>query len=150
MYIVSCTSGLPDGIFSNQNSNFGKFWRDLQCKMLVYFMAIISILRPFGLFVVIGSFCGHLVFLWSFGLFMVIWSFCGHLVFLWSFGLFVVIWYILWLFGIFFTIMVCCTQKNLATLLYTRTLVPKYLCKSTVCRKWDLRIFLFHYLLVHW
>jgi hypothetical protein len=35
----------------------------------------------------------------------------GHLVY------FVTIWYILWLFGIFFPGVVCCTKKNLATLL---------------------------------
>jgi hypothetical protein len=56
---------------------------------LVYFTAIFvaiwSILRPFGIF------CGHLVY-------------------------FVAIWYILWLFGIFFPVLVCFTNKNLATL----------------------------------
>jgi hypothetical protein len=33
-------SGLPDGFFSNQKSQLGKFWRVLQWKMFVYFMAI--------------------------------------------------------------------------------------------------------------
>jgi hypothetical protein len=33
-------SGLPDGLFSNQNTNLGKFWRVLEWKMLVYFMTI--------------------------------------------------------------------------------------------------------------
>jgi hypothetical protein len=28
-----------------------------------------------------------------------------------------VIWYILWLFGIFFPVLECCTKKNLATLI---------------------------------
>jgi hypothetical protein len=32
---------------------------------------------------------------------------------------FVAIWYMLWLFGIFFRVLVCCTKKNLATLLAT-------------------------------
>jgi hypothetical protein len=32
------------------------------------------------------------------------------------FSIFVIIWYILWLFGIFSPILVCCTKKNLATL----------------------------------
>jgi hypothetical protein len=41
--------------------NLGKFWRILQGKMLVYSMAIWSILLSFG------TFCGHLVY------FMVIW-----------------------------------------------------------------------------
>jgi hypothetical protein len=39
--------GLPDGIFSDQKV---KIWRVFQWKMLVYFMAIWSILWPFGLF----------------------------------------------------------------------------------------------------
>jgi hypothetical protein len=38
----------------------------------------------------------------------------GHLV------QFVDIWYILWLFGIFPPVLVCCTEKNLATLEKTR------------------------------
>jgi hypothetical protein len=45
-------SGLPDGIISNQKLQ-SKFWRVLQWKMLVYFMAIWSILRPCGIFLVI-------------------------------------------------------------------------------------------------
>jgi hypothetical protein len=57
--------------FQTKNHNLGKFWRDLQWKMLVYFMIILSIvgtairytLWPFGIF------CGHLVILWSFGTF---------------------------------------------------------------------------------
>jgi hypothetical protein len=56
--------GLPDG---TKNTNLGKFWRDLQCKMLVY---------------------------------------------LWPFGI-----HILWSFGIFLLIDVCCTKKNLAALM---------------------------------
>jgi hypothetical protein len=39
-------AGLPDGLFSNQNPNLGKFWRVLQWQMLVYFMAVWSILSP--------------------------------------------------------------------------------------------------------
>jgi hypothetical protein len=39
----------------------GKFWSVLQMTMLVYFMAISSILMPFG------KLCGHLV--WLFGIF---------------------------------------------------------------------------------
>jgi hypothetical protein len=48
--------------FQTQNPNLDKFWRVLQWKMLVYFMALLSILRPFGIFLY-----GHLVF------FMAIW-----------------------------------------------------------------------------
>jgi hypothetical protein len=56
-YVVQCTlhSGLPDGLFSNQNPVLGKFWRTLEWKMLVYFMTIWNILRPFGIA------CGQLV-----------------------------------------------------------------------------------------
>jgi hypothetical protein len=83
-----------------QNPNLGKFGRVLQ-KMLEYFIAILSILRPFGIFMVIGYFYGHWVFLWSFCIFMVIW-------------------YILWLIGIFIPVLVCCIKKNLATLFTKR------------------------------
>jgi hypothetical protein len=33
-------AGLPDGLFSSQNPNLGTFWRALDWKMLIYFMAI--------------------------------------------------------------------------------------------------------------
>jgi hypothetical protein len=39
-----------------KNPNMDKFWRALQWKMLVYFMAIWSILQ------LLGIFCGHLVY----------------------------------------------------------------------------------------
>jgi hypothetical protein len=39
-----------------KNANLGKFWRVLQWKMPVHFMAIWSILLPFGIF------CCHLVY----------------------------------------------------------------------------------------
>jgi hypothetical protein len=42
--------------FYTKNPNLGKFWMCLQWKMLVYFMAIWSILRPFGIF------CGRLLY----------------------------------------------------------------------------------------
>jgi hypothetical protein len=48
--------GLPDGLFSTQNPNFGQFWRALQWKILVYFMTIWSTLRPLEIFY------GHLVY----------------------------------------------------------------------------------------
>jgi hypothetical protein len=63
-------AGLPDGLFSNQNRNLGKFWRALEWKMLLYFMIIWNILRhiwyklwPFGIV------CGHLVYFSHFGVF---------------------------------------------------------------------------------
>jgi hypothetical protein len=38
------------GCFQTKNPNLGKFRSSLQWKMLVYLMAIWSILQPFGLF----------------------------------------------------------------------------------------------------
>jgi hypothetical protein len=35
--------------FQTKNTNLGQFWRVLQWKMLVYFMAIWYILWPFGI-----------------------------------------------------------------------------------------------------
>jgi hypothetical protein len=62
----------------------------LQWQMLVYCMAFLSILQPFG------KFYGHFVYFPQF-------------------------WYISHSFGIFSPVLVCCTQKNLATLTATRT-----------------------------
>jgi hypothetical protein len=36
--------------FQTKNPNLGKFWRILECKMLVYFVSIWSILRPWEIF----------------------------------------------------------------------------------------------------
>jgi hypothetical protein len=49
------------------------------------------------------------------------WYSYGHLEYLTSiwYMYIVAIWYILWSFGIYFTVLVCCTQKNLATLVDT-------------------------------
>jgi hypothetical protein len=55
------TRGCQMAYFKTKNPNLGKFWRVLQWKMLVYLLAIWSILRPFGIF------CDHLVhfaFIW--------------------------------------------------------------------------------------
>jgi hypothetical protein len=35
--------------FQTKNPNFGKIWRVLEWKMLLYFMTIWNILRPFGI-----------------------------------------------------------------------------------------------------
>jgi hypothetical protein len=35
--------------FQTKNPNLGKFWMALEWKMLVYFMTICNILRPFGI-----------------------------------------------------------------------------------------------------
>jgi hypothetical protein len=58
---LTSSSGLPDGLFSNQNPNFGQFWRALEWKMLTYFMAIWNILPIFGIFY---NHLVHSVFIW--------------------------------------------------------------------------------------
>jgi hypothetical protein len=70
--------------FQTKNLNLGKFLGVLQWKILVYFMTICSILRPFEIFY------GHLVYftaiwniLWPFGVL------CGHLVYFFPFWYFV-------------------------------------------------------------
>jgi hypothetical protein len=52
---------LPDGLFSNQNPNLGKFWMALDWKMFQYFMAIWNILWRFGIFY---DPLVHFVFIW--------------------------------------------------------------------------------------
>jgi hypothetical protein len=48
--------------FQTKNPNLGKFWRSLDGKMFIYFMAIWKIIPPFGMFYVhFGTFCAHLV-----------------------------------------------------------------------------------------
>jgi hypothetical protein len=41
---------LPDGLFLTRSPNLDKFWRALDWKMLIYFMAIGTILWIFGIF----------------------------------------------------------------------------------------------------
>jgi hypothetical protein len=48
------TQGCQMVYFKTKNRNLGTFWRVLQCKMSVYFMAIWPIIRPFD------KFYGHL------------------------------------------------------------------------------------------
>jgi hypothetical protein len=52
---ATATQGCQMAFFRTKINLLGKFLRDLQRKMLVYFIAIWSILRPFGIY------CGHLV-----------------------------------------------------------------------------------------
>jgi hypothetical protein len=59
--LLASRSGLPDGLFSNQNSQFGQFWRSLYWKFLIYFMATWNILKTFGIFY--DQFV-HFVFIW--------------------------------------------------------------------------------------
>jgi hypothetical protein len=54
-------SSLPDGMFS-KNTNLGKFWNVLQCKMLVFFMATLPILWPNGIGII-----------WTFGICFPFW-----------------------------------------------------------------------------
>jgi hypothetical protein len=63
-------TGLPDGLFSNQNPNLGKFCRALDWKMLLYFMAIRNILRIFRIYILgpFGTFCVRLVHFFGFGI----------------------------------------------------------------------------------
>jgi hypothetical protein len=55
-----CT-GLPDGLFSNKNPNWGKFWRVLQWKMLVYFTVFCYILWTLDIGREFGVYRGNLV-----------------------------------------------------------------------------------------
>jgi hypothetical protein len=47
--------------FQTKNIHLSKFWRALEWKMLVYFMAVWNILRPLGIFYI------SFVTLWYFG-----------------------------------------------------------------------------------
>jgi hypothetical protein len=115
-------AGLPDGFFQTKNTNLGKFWRVLQWKMLVYFMAIWSHVESIS------------NKLWLFGIFSPIWSIFrifGQFS-LRPFGIlnfillnFVVIWYIV-------PVLVYFTKKNLATL-QARVVVKIY--DSILCCK---------------
>jgi hypothetical protein len=53
LIFLTGVQGCQMAYFQTKNSNLGKFWRVLQWKMVVYFMATRSILLP----------------LWSFGIF---------------------------------------------------------------------------------
>jgi hypothetical protein len=55
---VPCEQGCQMVYFQTKNPTLSKFLRALEWKMLVYFMVIWGILRPFGIFY------GHLVMLW--------------------------------------------------------------------------------------
>jgi hypothetical protein len=47
---TSLDQGCQMAYFQTKNINLGKIWRVLELKMLVYFMAIWSILRPYSIF----------------------------------------------------------------------------------------------------
>jgi hypothetical protein len=97
--------------FQTQNPNLGKFWRVLQWKMLVYILAIWSILQLSGIF------CGHFWYnVWSFGIFLPFW-----------YNVHMVIWYI-------FAVLVCSIEKNLASVLLRGNCSQSYIRKR-VCQK---------------
>jgi hypothetical protein len=93
---IALLAGLPDGIFSNQNSNLGKFW----ICICIYVYTYVYMLWPFGLFYFhfvadryilfpIGIFCCQLVyFVANWYILLPIGIFCCQLVYL------MVIWYI--------------------------------------------------------
>jgi hypothetical protein len=57
--------------FQTKNPALGKFWRTLEWKMLVYFVTIWNILRPFGIIYgrLVKVVCGNLVYFYQFGMF---------------------------------------------------------------------------------
>jgi hypothetical protein len=57
----------PDGIFSNQKSQFGVILEGVAMKDVGIFMAILSILWPNCNSWSFGAFCGHLVYFSRFG-----------------------------------------------------------------------------------
>jgi hypothetical protein len=56
--------------FQTKNTNLGKFWRALDRKILIYFMAIWNILRTLGIHILwpFGTICVHLVHFYGFGI----------------------------------------------------------------------------------
>jgi hypothetical protein len=54
-------AGLPDGLLSNKNNNLGKFWRALDWKLFIHFMAVWNILWRFGMY---HDHLVHFVFIW--------------------------------------------------------------------------------------
>jgi hypothetical protein len=112
-------------LWPEKTAILGKFRRVSQSKVLVYFMAILSILWPFDLHILwpFDLFYGHLIYIFYGHLiyFMAIWSilwpfdlFYGYLVILWSFGIFFTIWHMFSPFGYIVP------WKNLATLVFKR------------------------------
>jgi hypothetical protein len=53
--------------FQTKNPNFGKIWRALEWKMLLYFLTVCNILRPFGI-IIYASYS-----LWWLGIFFTFW-----------------------------------------------------------------------------
>jgi hypothetical protein len=91
------------GNFKNFNLTFFEHIRRSRFDSWCVFKPKIQIWVNFG-----GSCNGKCWYMY----FMAIWSILGHLVYIFCghFGIFY------WLFGIFSTILVCCTNKNLAAL----------------------------------
>jgi hypothetical protein len=99
--------------FQTKNSNLGKFWRALEWKMLVYFMTILSILRPNG--IVYGSLAHFVVIWYAFSRFGMLYREKFG-----PFGIFNAVWCSVWSFGISFPFWYVWTKKNLATLVKGR------------------------------
>jgi hypothetical protein len=70
--VLRTWAGLPDGmdIFKPKNPKLGKFWRVLQCKMLVYYITFGLIIRPFGIHILFDFdiICGNLVYFPRYGM----------------------------------------------------------------------------------
>jgi hypothetical protein len=60
--VLDVTQGCQMVYAQTQNPHLGKFWRALDWKMLIYFMAIFNILRTFGIF--LHDHLVHFVFIW--------------------------------------------------------------------------------------
>jgi hypothetical protein len=60
--IESWKQGCQMAYFQTKNPDLGKFWSVLLWKMLVYFTAILFILRLFGIVCPFGLSCGYLVY----------------------------------------------------------------------------------------
>jgi hypothetical protein len=58
----SLNQGCQMVYFQTKNPNLGKFWRALELKMLVYFVVIWNILRPFD--ILYGHYVGNVVVIW--------------------------------------------------------------------------------------
>jgi hypothetical protein len=66
--LIILKAGLPDGFCQTKNPNFRKFWRALDWTMLIYFVAIRTILQTIGIFLqafmIFYDHLVHFVFVW--------------------------------------------------------------------------------------
>jgi hypothetical protein len=109
---------MPDGLFSNQKSQFGWILEGLAMEKVGIFYVYLVYSTAFENMWSFGIFYGHLIYFMVIVYFMAIWYV------LWSSGIYyshLVYVPILWSFGIFSPVLVCCTKKNLATLRQQQT-----------------------------